>query len=69
MKTNTDTQIINLAIGRIFRIVSRPTQPGDVAEYERCRAIIMDLAEAAGHIGVDHRPNYARDSRKGAPGD
>jgi hypothetical protein len=46
----TNDQIINLAIGRIFRMASRPTQPGDIEEYERCKAIIMDLAEASGHI-------------------
>lgn len=42
-----------LALGRIFRMGSRPTQPGDVEEYERCRAIIMDAA--AGRLGVDGR--------------
>jgi hypothetical protein len=64
----TNDQIINLAIGRIFRIASRPTHPGDIEEYERCKAIIMDLAEASGHMSVDTRPNYARDYRKGAQG-
>lgn len=34
-----------LALGRILRIASRPYQDGDIAEYERCRAIIMDGAE------------------------
>jgi hypothetical protein len=64
----TNDQVINLAIGRIFRIASRPTQPGDIEEYERCKAIIMDLAEASGHTIVDTRPNYARDYRKGTQG-
>ena len=31
-----------LAFGRIMRMASRPTQTGDVAEYERCRQIILD---------------------------
>lgn len=33
-----------LALGRILRMGSRPTQPGDMAEYERCKAIIMAAA-------------------------
>lgn len=44
---------VELAIGRIFRMGSRPTQPGDAAEYERCRAIVMSI------LGGDedaHRP-------------
>lgn len=57
---------INLAIGRIFRMMSRPGQPGDVADYERCRALILSqLPDAA----TDYRPNYARDRLIGAQGD
>lgn len=37
-------KIVELAIGRIFRLGSRPTQPGDIEDYERCRAIIMGAA-------------------------
>lgn len=59
-------RIIELALGRIFRLGSRPTQPGDVAEYERCRAIILDATDDP---HVDHRPNYARDRNRGAQGD
>jgi hypothetical protein len=36
--------LVQLALGRIFALGSRPTQPGDVAEYERCRAIVMENA-------------------------
>lgn len=54
-----------LALGRIFRLASRPTQPGDIAEYERCRAIIMTDAPEF----IDVRPNWARDRNKGAAGD
>ena len=61
----TEAQIVNLAMGRIFRIMSRPYKPGDVAEYERCRSIILDLSEAPEH----YAPNYARDRLKGAQGD
>jgi hypothetical protein len=36
-------ETVNLAFGRIFRLLSRPAQPGDMAEYERCRGLILDL--------------------------
>ena len=62
----TTTKTIELALGRIFRMASRPTQPGDIAEYERCRAIILDLLPSA---NPDWSPNYARDRLRGAQGD
>lgn len=34
-----------LALGRIFRMGSRPTQEGDVEMYEKCKDIIMDASE------------------------
>lgn len=55
-----------LAFGRVLRLVSRPEQVGDVAEYERCRAIILDCLEPQ---TADYSPNYARDRLKGAAGD
>lgn len=39
--------LFSLALGRILRLASRPEQPGDAAEYEEARAIIMTLAETA----------------------
>jgi len=36
-----EVTVAALALGRIFRMAARPAQPGDVEEYERCRAIIM----------------------------
>jgi hypothetical protein len=57
---------VELALGRIFRMGSRPTRPGDVEEYERCRAIILDNTEPS---LPDYRSNYARDRLKGAQGD
>ena len=63
--TTTERQTVNLALGRIFRMGSRPTQPGDIGEYERCRGIILDLCAPA----ADYAPNYARDRLKGAQGD
>ncbi len=56
---------ISLAIGRLFRLGSRPTQPGDIADYQRCRAVILDASETP----EDRAPNYARDRLKGAQGD
>lgn len=60
------TRHAELALGRILRMASRPAQPGDVAEYERCRALIMDHFTAPAQ---DYTPNYARDCRMGAQGD
>ena len=45
-KNNQPTEeIALLALGRILRLGSRPTQPGDVEEYERCRAIILTAVQ------------------------
>ncbi len=48
---------IELALGRIFRMGSRPTQ--------RCRAIILDARDPI----PGYTPNYARDRNRGAQGD
>lgn len=32
-------QAVQLAIGRIFRLLSRPCKQGDALDYERCRAL------------------------------
>lgn len=55
---------VNLAIGRIFLLGSRPEKDGDVAQYLRCRAIILDLVEP----GPDTSICFARDYGKGAQG-
>jgi len=62
-----DPRIVDLAIGRIFRLCSRPAQPGDVEEYERCRRIILDNVPKG--IGDRYEVNWARDRMKGAQGD
>jgi hypothetical protein len=60
------TLVIYTSLNKGYRCMgSRATQPGDVAEYERCRAIIMDAMEAPTPNWV---PNYARDYGKGAAG-
>lgn len=35
---------VEQAIGRIFAMGARASQPGDLAEYDRCRAIVMAAA-------------------------
>jgi len=55
-----------LALGRILRLAARPSQPGDVAEYERCRAILLDALDPQ---LPDYTPNYVRDRLRGAEGD
>lgn len=62
---NESRAVSNLAIGRIFRLASRPTQPGDIEEYERCRSLILNLNDPV----TSYEPNYARDRLKGASGD
>ena len=56
----------NLALGRIFRLMSRPFQPGDIEDYERCRALSMNPSEG---LPLHYAPNWARDRLKGAQGD
>lgn len=45
--TGDNARIVELALGRIFRMGSRPAQPGDAAEYERCRAVVMRVYDEA----------------------
>jgi hypothetical protein len=66
MNADHGCSAVSLAIGRILRMASRPTQPGDIAEYERCRALILDLCEP---VNPGYTPNYARDRLTGAAGD
>jgi len=57
--------MMQCAIGRLFQILSRPYRPGDDAEYEMCRRVVLRLSEP----NPDHQANYARDHAKGAQGD
>lgn len=57
-----------LALGRILRLASRPSQLGDVEEYERCRAIILDVHAPDATFRADPVHSYARDHGKGAAG-
>ena len=58
---------VSLALGRIFRLLSRPEQPGDIAAYERCRVVVLTAIDPP--LFVDRAVNYARDREKGAAGD
>jgi hypothetical protein len=68
MKTS-NRDVVALAIGRIMRLASRPSVDvaADLAEFDRCRAIIME--HSGKEPSFDARPNYARDRRRGAAGD
>lgn len=69
---NTATQTINLALGRIFGMMQRPEQSGDVAEYERCRPLILRLIDPDNSISIAARAtahDYGRDRLRGAQGD
>jgi hypothetical protein len=66
--TTQDSKTVELALGRIFRLASRPEQPGDVEDYERCRRLILDILDPNGDVKADHAHDYARDYGKGAQG-
>lgn len=63
------TKAAELALGRILRLASRPARPGDIAEYLRCRSIILDTLEDAGFSQATDTPNWSRDRGRGAQGD
>jgi hypothetical protein len=65
--TQQETKTVELALGRIFGMMQRPERDGDVAEYERCRGLILDMIDPPPF--VDMAPCYARDRFKGAAGD
>ena len=67
-EVSPEVKSAELALGRILRMCARPTRPGDAAEYERCRAIILD-AIGNDRIVLDRPPNFFRDRLKGAQGD
>jgi hypothetical protein len=58
---------VQLALGRIFLLLSRPEQPGDAEQYEAARAVV--LSHAPPSIAIDHLPNWIRDRNRGAQGD
>ena len=60
---------VRMTLGRLFRMLSRPWEPGDDEAYRKCRSIILNAAEEGGFVPKDDRPNWARDWLKGAQGD
>jgi hypothetical protein len=55
---------VQMALGRIFRLMSRPAQEGDVEQYAMARKVILDAAEARGiDLNGDYAHNFARDYR------
>jgi hypothetical protein len=66
VSTENDDLPVRLALGRIFKLLSRPEHPGDVRQYEAARSVVLNHLEP----GVaEYRPNYASDWNKGAQGD
>ena len=63
--SDTERKAAELALGRIFGMLMRPTQPGDAEEYERCRLLVLDAADAP---SPDSRPNWAASRLGGAAG-
>ena len=64
--TDQDRKTVEMAMGRIFGMMQRPEKAGDVAEYERCKSLVLDLINPPPFI--DLAPCIARDYGKGAQG-
>jgi hypothetical protein len=60
---------VQMALGRLFLLASRPAQPGDEDTFHAIRSIVMNEADARGMAVNAWQPNYARDRRCGAQGD
>jgi len=61
-----------MAMGRLFRMASRPPEPGDANTYHAVRSVMMECAPIALGHEIDltsHAPNYVRDRHKVAQGD
>ena len=69
---NAETErnaIVRLALGRIFRLASRPAQPGDIEQYENARhAILVACDDAPFAVGPDCSSNIALHRGRGAQG-
>ena len=64
--TNEMPAEVQMALGRLFSMMSRPAQPGDVDTFHKIRALVMDAAEPA---LPGYRPNYVAQRLMGAQGD
>lgn len=56
-------RLTKLALGRLLALVSRPSRPGDVEQYEMCRAVIMGANE--GRV-PDYTPPQTHAAYEGA---
>lgn len=64
MDTTTPPEV-KMAIGRLFAMMMRPAQEGDLEMFEKIRAVVMEHS----NVKEDYVPNYARDWNRGAQGD
>jgi hypothetical protein len=58
MSTQAMPAEVQMALGRIFRLMSRPARDGDIQQYAMARKVILDAAEAR---GMDISAGYAHD--------
>lgn len=65
MEKDFQPEEIKMAIGALLRMLARPTEAGDMARYNRIRALVMDASEER----ADARPNWAAQRLSGAAGD
>lgn len=55
-------KVMQLALGKILRIGSRPSEEGDIQLYENAKFAFLDAAEFLGVEGkADMRPDYSND--------
>lgn len=57
--------LVKMSIGRIFKLMSRPFQEGDIEQFEKAKSVIMSCAEALGmsndyssELVANHRPGW-----------
>lgn len=46
-------QVMELAIGRLFGMMMRPHQPGDLETYEELRALVYAISARLGSLDKD----------------
>jgi hypothetical protein len=57
---------VQMALGRIFKLMSRPYQEGDIEQYEAARRVVLAYSEEP---IVGWVPDYSRDRLRGAQGE
>ena len=60
---------VQMALGRLFRMMSRPSQPGDIEMFHKIVAIVTDEYEALHDGRPTYRPDYVAQRGMGARGD